>query len=148
MSTYPRMERNSNGSHYCHDCRKVVILFDDDTHMCHEGLSAAMEFDHVVTVTADGHVVDGPRNIYAPDLIDGELSGDGWEFFSTGYTRQDGYRGPIMHNSEFIGGQLADDILDTPGTYAAVVAAYTPDDDDDEMIWEGWAIVRYAEDDD
>lgn len=30
----PRMDRNDNGSWYCNDCHKVVILFDDDEHDC------------------------------------------------------------------------------------------------------------------
>lgn len=30
----PNMTRNDNGSWYCEDCRKIVILFDDDEHDC------------------------------------------------------------------------------------------------------------------
>lgn len=26
------LDHNANGSHYCNDCRCIVILFDDDTH--------------------------------------------------------------------------------------------------------------------
>jgi len=28
------MSRNANGTWYCHDCRRVVILSDDDQHIC------------------------------------------------------------------------------------------------------------------
>lgn len=29
------LQHNPNGSHYCHDCGNIVILFDDDIHECH-----------------------------------------------------------------------------------------------------------------
>lgn len=150
MSTYPRMTHNDNGSWYCHDCRKIVVLFDDDAHMCREGLSNAMDFDHCVTVHDDGTVTDAV-GVWAPTLMDEELDSNKWEFFTTGYSSQYGYSGPIMHNSEFIGGRLADDILSTPGTYVSVVAYWTgedetDDDENDEPIVEGWAIVRLSDD--
>lgn len=31
-----RLTRNPNGTNYCEDCHKIVILFDDDTHECCE----------------------------------------------------------------------------------------------------------------
>jgi hypothetical protein len=102
-------------------------------------LSHLMEFDHPITVHEDGTVTDGPAGAYAPDLTDDELSDDGWELFTHGYSGQDRYSGPIMHNSEFIGGGLARDILDTPGTYVAVVSRYHGDCED---YLEGWAIAR------
>lgn len=105
-------------------------------------LNQRMEFDHVVTVTDGGTVVDGPSNIYAPTLLDGELDDSRWELITHGYTGQHGYRGPVMHDSESIGGRLERDILATPGIYVAIVASYTPDDEAAEMIWEGWAVAR------
>lgn len=84
-----------------------------------------VEFDHVFTVMSGGTVTDGPSGIHAPDSHDGELSGDGWEYWSTGRSGQYGYRGPIMHASEYIGGRIERDILSTPGIYA-VVADYSP----------------------
>lgn len=89
-------------------------------------LSDLMEFDSPITVHEDGTVTDGPAGVYAPDLYDEELSGEGWEFFTYGYSGQDRYSGPIMHNSEFIGGNLARDILATPETYVAVAAYWPP----------------------
>lgn len=28
------LQHNANGSHYCTDCRSIVVLFDDDIHEC------------------------------------------------------------------------------------------------------------------
>lgn len=108
-------------------------------------LTDIMEFDHVVQVHEDGSVTDGPANVFAPDLYDDQLSDAWWEFFTYGYTGQHGYRGPIMHNSEFIGGRLERDILATPGIYAAIAAYWSPEpgEDENESHIEGWAVVRY-----
>jgi hypothetical protein len=108
-----------------------------------DDLNALMEFDHPIRVHADGSVSDGLANVYAPSLMDEHLDSPDWEFFSTGYTGQYGYRGPIMHDSEFIGGRLADDILAAPGIYCAVVADWSPEDGaEDGDNFEGWAVVR------
>lgn len=109
-------------------------------------LSELMDFDHVIQVHPDGSVTE-PRGIYAPNLYDDALEDDAWDFFTRGYSGQDSYSGPIMHNSELIGGRLERDILETPGIYAAVVAYWSPDDDDAdaELYAEGWAIVRLRE---
>lgn len=107
-------------------------------------LDETMEFDHVIQVHADGSITDAPNNLYAPDLYDGELQGDGWEFFTTGYSGQYGYNGPIMHNSEYIGGGLERDILAQPGYYVSVVCYWTPEDESDEAAEnaiEGWAVA-------
>lgn len=32
----PNMERNANGSWYCSNCRRIVILFDEDEHACEQ----------------------------------------------------------------------------------------------------------------
>jgi hypothetical protein len=79
-----------------------------------------------------------------------------------------------MHDSEYIGGKLERDILETPGVYVAVVASWSPDDGDShqfgggdtcincgcgigddeptfcgeqETVTEGWAIVYRDETD-
>jgi hypothetical protein len=106
-------------------------------------LNDLMEFDHVVRVHPDGTVTDA-EGIYAPSLWEGELDDDAWTLMN-GYSGQDRYSGPVMHNSEFIGGQMAEDILATPGLYVAVVCYWDDDDDDDdddaETIVEGWAVA-------
>lgn len=117
-------------------------------------LSQKMDFDHVVEIRPWGEnlgaigkraITDRP-DLYAPNLLDDELDSSEWEFFSGGYTRQDSYSGPVMHNSEFIGGKLESDMLEECGIFCAVVAHWTPDEEDseEETIEEGWAIVRYV----
>jgi hypothetical protein len=104
----------------------MVILPDE--------LNRVMEFDHVIEVHEGGHVTERD-DIYPPELIDDEIMGDGWSLLN-GYSGQYGYRGPIMHSSEFIGGGMARDILATPGVYVALVAYSTDGDEPD-----GWAVA-------
>lgn len=109
--------------------------------MTPEALNELMDLDHVVTVHEDGTVSE-PRNIWAPECLDGDVS-SGWSLLD-GYSGQYRYSGPIMHESEFLGGRMADDILSTPGTYAVVVAYYSPEDDDDsdsDLEVGGWAVA-------
>lgn len=103
-----------------------------------DNLNQLMEFDHVIRVHEDGTVMEEP-NTYAPELHDGELEGNGWTLLD-GYSGQYGYSGPIMHDSEYIGGGMADDILSTPGVYVALVD-YPLDDSEPE----GWAVARLNE---
>ena len=118
-------------------------------------LNFIMEIDHVIRVDADGNVWDEglPESVqwWAPDLHDGVLDQHpdraGWEFFSAGYTRQDHYSGPIMHDSESVGGTLARDILAQPGYYVAVANYVSTHHDDDDCTGdcdsepEGWAVA-------
>lgn len=94
-------------------------------------LSEAMEFDHPVRVLADGTVTE-PTNapylqgvyVYPPTAGGhGEIQviPSNWQLMN-GYSGQQGYRGPVMHSSEFIGGRMADDILSEPGIYVATTA--------------------------
>jgi hypothetical protein len=107
-----------------------------------ETLSDALEFDSPFRVYEGGKIGDGD-GIYAPELMDDELIGDGWVFLS-GYSGQDGYSGPIMHSSEYLGGQMAQDVLDEPGLYCMVPAYYTNDEDPaDGPFIEGWALLQY-----
>lgn len=103
-------------------------------------LNSVMEFDHVIRVHPDGTVSD-EWGVFAPELYDGKLSPDtGWTLL-TGYSSQDRYSGPVMHNSESIGGGMATAILSDPGVYVAIAASWTPDDDSEDTI-EGWAVAR------
>ena len=103
-----------------------------------------MEFDHVIRVNADGTVSDRLEDNYAPELDpEDESVGEGWELLR-GYTGQCGYNGPMMHDSEFIGGGLARDILSKPGYYVALVGQYYTDSEGNELEesdLEGWAIA-------
>jgi hypothetical protein len=115
-----------------------------------EELKDRMEFDHVIEVHRDGTVTDAEGQ-FAPDLMDDQIQSPEWTFFSAGYTGQYSYNGPIMHDSEYIGGRLEADILANPGYYAAVVSHYSecPDcegiEDEDYICDndhdEGWAVV-------
>jgi len=110
-------------------------------------LSHMMEFDHPITVGADGVARDEhPEGLWAPEALhDGpaDVLLDGvpwrehrdWELL-TGYTGQYVYNGAVLHASEFIGGGLARDILATPGVYVAVAVECEPSDDDGDR-WPG-----------
>lgn len=103
-------------------------------------LNDIMEIDHVVQVHPDGTVTDAPPDApMAPELYDAQLSGKGWSLMSYGYTGQYGYKGPVMHDSEYIGGRLARDILSEPGLYVAIVDRRSDDGDMDSE--EGWAVA-------
>lgn len=102
-----------------------------------DSLNDLMAFDHVIRVHDDGTVTE-PKGIWAPELHDGELSqggtaGTGWSLMD-GWSGQYGYSGPMMHQSEFIGGRMADHILTTPGLYVALVD-YCDDDDNGPTEW-------------
>ena len=116
------------------------------------------QMDHVIRVKPDKTVEDAV-NEYAPEVYvetddDGQIlpeheaamvvyvESQGWEVMN-GYSAQYGYRGPIMHQSEYVCGWLEDDILDTPGLY--VVVSVETDDSDESA---GWLILRKREDSD
>jgi hypothetical protein len=116
-----------------------------------EKLNDRMEFDHVIRVGPVGTVYDNEGS-HAPELVmetdddfqildeheDGyraQAERQGWQLL-TGWTGQYGYRGLVMHPSEYVGGQLAEHILSEPGEY--VVIAVECDQDSDPA---GWAIA-------
>lgn len=121
-------------------------------------LEDIMDFDHVVWVDEKGDVHDDmPNSPWEPVLEDGGMSfpvvsdGDSysdvrWELVD-GYSGQSGYRGPIMHSSEYIGGDMADHILSTPGWYVALIndGSCTDECDDPDGCEtdhaEGWAVA-------
>lgn len=99
-------------------------------------LNDIMEFDHVIQVHEDGTITDAPSNVWAPGLYDDELDDDRWTLMK-GYSGQHMYSGPIMHNSEYIGGRMEQDIREAPGYYVALVNVDTEDDGNSE----GWAVA-------
>lgn len=112
--------------------------------MHRDDLNDVMQFDHIIEVCADGSVIDR-EGIYAPECYwdtntPGNINfgGDNRWTALNGYSGQDRYSGPVMHPSEYIGGRMADDILDTPGIYVAIVVNDL--DDLDEPA--GWAVLR------
>ncbi len=104
--------------------------------MKHTELNDMMEFGHVVRVLSDGTFRDtDAHGLFAPELRfptypDGsykpngdrvimEQAKDQWWELLTWYTGQYGYNGPVMHASEYVGGDLARNILAQPGMYVA-----------------------------
>lgn len=109
-----------------------------------ENLTDVMEFDHVIYSHGDGTVSE-PGGMWAPEVYyddetDIDIMGDGWTAL-TGWTGQYGYNGAVMHQSEFIGGALADHIIQTRGYYVAVVVEDV--DDPDALV--GWAVLYREE---
>jgi hypothetical protein len=118
-----------------------------------DSLNDAMEVDDVVRVTPDGWL-DSADGVHAPEVFvfcdeDGQVSrqedvdmvtrceSEGWDVMN-------GYSGPVMHTSEYIGGRLAEDILERPGLYVAcVVECLGPDRDASENESPaGWVVLR------
>ena len=113
----------------------------------HKALQRIADFDHIFTVSDNGTVADCPEAIYAPTVThdedaDIDIDSPYWEAL-TGYTGQYGYNGACMHASEYLGGRLADDVLDNPGVYV-VTAVYSDDDESPDS----WCVLRYTGDDD
>lgn len=115
-------------------------------------LNSVMEFDTVIYSDGNGRV-ETVFAIWPPELYN-YLGKDGkhhsaldgpWELMN-GYSGQDSYSGPIMHDSEFIGGRMATDILETEGYYVALIANYFPEEEDGEIESEGWAVARVLPD--
>lgn len=127
--------------------------------MAEQTLNDIMEFGHLIRVREGGVIEDDYKlqervKFYAPESVDvstdgkgnildahdkamiEELKGQGWSFMD-GYSGQQGYSGPIMHRSEFIGGGLERDIREQPGYYVAVTVE--TDDEDEEPA--GWAVL-------
>lgn len=93
-----------------------------------ENLNEIMSFDHVIRVDANGDVTHVDEYYYFEvTTYKGEdevwkteyVLPEGWSVMN-GYSGQSGYAGPDMHQSEYIGGGMARDILATPGLYVAL----------------------------
>lgn len=139
------------GGHWVRDDRRSRGVNDS--------LDSLMQMDHVIRVDGDGLVHDDARGMYAPEIgintaHDGlsildeherefvaDMARVGWSVES-GWSGQNSgrYNGVIMHDSEFIGGGLAEHILSTPGYWVACPAT-TLDDSDDE----GWVIMHHPD---
>lgn len=84
----------------------------------------------------EGITVD--RDTLEPLNLDSE-----WEIIG-GYSADHSW---IMHESQFIGGALAADLLANPGTYVVTTVDVEPDpDDEDEDTCAGWAILQWQGD--
>lgn len=127
--------------------RTVTVRRVDPYHRAidRSALAGVLTFDQPVRVRADG-TVSLPLDVRAPELpaidhgdeeLDRHARTQGWTLLS-GWTGQHGYRGPVMHPSEYLGGRLADHVLATPGDYAVVAL----DDSDDDPGAGGWVVAH------
>lgn len=118
-------------------------------------LDALMDFDHVVRSDGNGNVVSAHHEWAPTAYVDCDAEGnildlhpsaividDGWHLMN-GYSGQDGYSGPLMHSSEFIGGQMARDIYETPGLYCTIIVNCLGADDPETIA--GWAVAYREE---
>lgn len=123
-----------------------------------EELNTSVEFNSPFIVNEDGTVMMSDNS--APDEVIGgyetdegayvhELYVDGnWVPWSHGYTGQDRYSGPILHNSEQLSGRMAEDLLSEPGEYCICEVSwennYEPEDInyDDPLEVEGWVVLK------
>lgn len=121
-------------------------------------LNSAVEFDCPFRVNEDGTITRA-AGIYAPDCIMGDEIDDKdrkkyvypfpgypeWELIS-GFSGQDSYPGPVMHNSEYLGGGMAEYVLENPGVYVIMAVFWLPDDPEAERDYvEGWILARLRE---
>lgn len=127
-------------------------------------LNDLMHFDHVIRINENGAAEEPAETVYAPEVnvecaeddagsITAEAEAEmirsveeqGWELM-TGYSGQYLYHGPIMHQSEYVGGQMEADIRSTPGLYVVVepTGLYATEEqqerNDSEPI--GWVVAR------
>lgn len=125
-------------------------------------LNSLMQVDHVILVDENGMVRDDVRGVHAPEVdcgtdFDGQilpvhergmvdyLERQGWSPAS-GWSSQQGTKGDevIMHVSEFVGGNLAEHIVSTPG-YWVVCSVEVEDPDTGERDYEnpaGWVVMH------
>jgi len=114
----------------------------------------SQDFDHPFQIVGDD-VEDAPSGIYAPSVYhqdgtpDVMIEGGEWEAVSYGWTGQHGYRGPVMHSSEFVGAGIAEDLTDAerfdPGTiFVMCVVEVLPEEGETDQEPAGWIMLRYT----
>lgn len=119
------------------------------TTVTHDTLNSSVEFECPFLVVGPNTIEPRPDAI-SPEVTietdaDGQYIGDpetwdGWEFV-TGYSGQYRYSGPCMHSSEYLGGRMAQDVLDDVGAVYVVCAVYPLDGSEPES----WVLLRKAD---
>lgn len=111
-----------------------------------ETLNSQVEFDCPFMVLPHGNIDTSPERGCAPSVylyVDKQGNGVGTEEVEcdreypwepvTGYSGQHGYSGPVMHASEYLGGNMASDVLgDWGGVYVVCAVECLPDWEIDE----------------
>ena len=127
------------------DCYRIAEVRSnftrDDMWLTHR-----IDLDCPFTVTTCHVITDRHEGLHAPEVCwseDGglEVQSEEWEAWSTGMSNQWGYTGPIMHPSEYLGGGMAQTLLDEPGTYVITEV----DDLDDPDAPPGWIMLKRKE---
>lgn len=122
-------------------------------------LNKIMEMDHVIKVHSDGTVSDHVEGLYAPEVTvdvddDGQFVGtqDAWTAWTPdvtfegpwellmGFSADGSARDPLMHQSQYIGGSVAEHILETPGFWVAVTVSQSDGEQSDT-----WALAYIEE---
>jgi hypothetical protein len=118
-------------------------------------LEDLMVFGHIVQSDGNGNVEDTDDAEYGPEVLYVELDDDGqmseeprpseigygdWVLLS-GFTGQYGYHGAVMHDSEYVGGNLERHIRDTAGLFVAVLVDGELSEDSGESVPVGWAVA-------
>lgn len=118
-------------------------------------LNDLMTFGHIVQSDGNGNVGDTESYEFGPETVHVELDADeqmseeprlsevgygDWELL-TGFTGQYGYRGAVMHDSEFVGGDLERHIRETAGLFVTVIVDGELSEESAESVPVGWAIA-------
>lgn len=119
-----------------------------------ETIDRAVEFDSPFRIEEDGTLTRPLPDVFAPEVwhVEGERHPndveipDGWTAWSVGYTGQYSYNGAVMHSSEYIGGRMARDLLEDPGTYVVCSVEVHPEDayegEGDDPAPAGWIVLK------
>ena len=83
----------------------------------------------------------GPLVSNSDSELQEQARSSGWDGLLTGFTGQYSYNGPVMHDSEYVGGGLARYILENPGWYCATAVTAPALDDETTTYVCGWAIA-------
>lgn len=116
----------------------------DRIYVTRDTLNDYVEFNSPFRVHSDSTISDAGGHIMAPETLWDEDSLSGLDLplmRQYGFTPLNGHatNGLIRHPSEYLDGQLAQDILGEPGVYC--VTEVIDPDDTDALI--GWSISRY-----
>jgi hypothetical protein len=100
------------------------------------------DFEHPFRVTERGTIADDVAGIYAPHVLDERVESTSWEPV-TGYSGQDRYAGPVMHDSEYLGDGMLRDMLANPGIYVQVACFWSGEENDEGPSSDGWMLLKY-----